>query len=79
MWIRTQNKKALFKVTEIVACLNEQDGKYELVYDGWLLGAYSTESLAMTILDKIHRKLDNELELNLDVFQMPEDDNGKTK
>lgn len=74
MWIRSQNRKALFKVTEIVACLNEQDGKYELVCDGWLLGAYSTESQAMTILDKIHRNLDNELELNMDVFQMPEDE-----
>ena len=70
MWIRTQNKKALFRATEMIAYRDEQDGKYKIGYDGWDLGEYSTEDQVMRIMDAIHRKIDTES----GVFQMPEDE-----
>ena len=70
MWIRTQNRKALFRATEMIVCQNAKDGRYEIVYDGWTLGEYSTESQVMEILNEIQRKIDTES----GVFQMPEDE-----
>lgn len=70
MWIRTQNRKILFKPTEISVCLDEKTGKYELIAEWCPLGAYSTEDQAMRVMDMLHRKIDTES----GVFQMPEDE-----
>ena len=70
MWIRSQNKKALFRATEIIAYRDEQDGKYKIGYDGWDLGEYSTEDQVMRIMDEIQIKINTEF----CVFQMPEDE-----
>ena len=81
MWIRSQDRDCLINVNDV--CF------YKLTYEGiktyqfrcygygngyYILGNYSSKEKAMKVLDKIHETLLSDLEMNLDVFQMPQDD-----
>lgn len=76
MWIRSQNKKILSKVNEVLICTMD-DNKY-FIEGFWnrgsdTLGIYSTEEKALKVLDKIQYNMELfEHELIM-VFQMPTD------
>lgn len=74
MWIRSQNKRILSKVNEVLISTMD-DNKY-FIEGFWdrgsdTLGIYSSESKALMVLDKIESYL--EYSHNV-VFQMPQDD-----
>lgn len=78
MWIRSQNKQVITKPKNIrLKEIKEND--YRILErinqeEDLILGIYSTKEKALKVLDKIHETLNYELEMNLDVFQMPQED-----
>lgn len=76
MWIRSQNKKILSKVNEVLICTMD-DNKY-FIEGFWdrgsdTLGIYSSEEKALKVLDQIQYNVELfEHELTM-VFQMPTD------
>lgn len=74
MWIRSQNRKILANVNEVLICAMD-DNKY-FIEGFWdrgsdTLGVYSSECKALIVLDKIESYL--EYSHNI-VLQMPSDD-----
>lgn len=75
MWIRSQNKKSLLNVNQVV--INNTKDESEYYIHGYsergidLLGIYSSECKSLMVLDKIESYL--EYSHNI-VFQMPQDD-----
>lgn len=80
MWIRSQNKETLLNVKDLCIYESNYGGKkyqfrcFGFGDDYYILGNYSSKEKAMKVLDKIHETLLSDLEMNLDVFQMPQDD-----
>lgn len=78
MWIRSQNKQVITKFKNIrLKEIKEND--YRILErinqeEDLILGTYSTKEKALKVLDKIHETLLSDLEMNLDVFQMPQED-----
>ena len=73
MWIRSQNKKILSKVNEVLICTMD-DNKY-FIEGFWnrgsdTLGIYSSEEKALKLLDEIQKQI--EYPYN-EIFQMPQD------
>lgn len=66
MWIRSQSLAVLVKANEI--CI---ENKTSIWAEGYLIGKYSTEEKALSVLDEIHCSLNNGA---TNVFQMPQDD-----
>lgn len=61
MWIRSQNKKILSKVNEVLICTMD-DNKY-FIEGFWdrgsdTLGIYSSEEKALKVLDEIQKKVE---------------------
>lgn len=80
MWIRGQKRDCLINANDICIYETDYDGKKEFEFrnygfgdDYYILGNYSSKEKAMKVLDKIHETLLSDLEMNLDVFQMPQD------
>lgn len=75
MWIRSQSKKVLLNVNQVV--INNTKDESEYYIQGYsergidILGIYSSECKALMVLDKIESYL--EYSHNI-VFQMPQDD-----
>lgn len=75
MWIRSQSKKALLNVNQVV--INNTKDESEYYIHGYsergidILGIYSSECKSLMVLDKIESYL--EYSHNI-VFQMPQDD-----
>ncbi len=77
MWIRSQNKGVITKFKNIRLKEIKKDD-YRILErmhqeEDLILGIYSTKEKALKVLDKIHETLLSDLEMNLDVFQMPLD------
>ncbi|MGJ0961693.1 hypothetical protein ACR75P_08410 [Faecalicoccus pleomorphus] len=80
MWIRGQKRDCLINANDICIYEIDYDGKKEFEFrnygfgdDYYILGNYSSKEKALKVLDKIHEALLSDLEMNLDVFQMPQD------
>lgn len=78
MWIRSQNKKSLLNVNQVVTIPSVDKSKYficnSLEKESVTLGVYSTEEKALKVLDEIQYNIELfEHELTM-VFQMPADD-----
>lgn len=77
MWIRSQNRKILTNVNEVLICTMD-DNKY-FIEGFWdkgsdTLGIYSSKEKAMRMLDEIENQL-NEFDLKgTVVYQMPQDE-----
>lgn len=61
MWIRSQNKKILSKVNEVLICTMD-DNKY-FISGFWdkgsdTLGIYSSEEKALSVLDEIQKRIE---------------------
>lgn len=61
MWIRSQNKKILSKVNEVLICAMD-DNKY-IIEGFWdrgsdTLGIYSSKEIAFAVLDEIQEKIE---------------------
>lgn len=75
MWVRSQSKKALLNVNQVV--INNTKDESEYYIHGYsergidILGIYSSECKSLMVLDKIESYL--EYSHNI-VFQMPQDD-----
>lgn len=75
MWIRSQSKKVLLNVNQVV--INNAKDESEYYIHGYserginILGIYSSECKSLMVLDKIESYL--EYSHNI-VFQMPQDD-----
>lgn len=75
MWIRSQSKKSLLNVNQVV--INNTKDESEYYIQGYsergidILGIYSSECKVLMVLDKIESYL--EYSHNI-VFQMPQDD-----
>ena len=75
MWIRSQSKKVLLNVNQVV--INNTKDESEYYIHGYserginILGIYSSECKSLMVLDKIESYL--EYSHNI-VFQMPQDD-----
>ena len=52
MWIRSQDKSVLTKVTGVNVCDNE-NGTYDIDGAYWRLGTYKTKKRALEVLDEI--------------------------
>lgn len=80
MWIRSQNRKILTNVNEVLICTMD-DNKY-FIEGFWdkgsdTLGIYSSKEKAMRMLDEIENQL-NEFDLKgTVVYQMPQDEDVK--
>lgn len=78
IWIRSQDKKRLVKCNSFFYsdCLILEEGHFIASYEKYLvnLGQYSSKNKALKVLDMIQKELDEEFEMNLEVFQMPQDD-----
>lgn len=80
MWIRGQKRDCLINANDICIYEIDYDGKKEFEFrnygfgdDYYILGNYSSKEKALKVLDKVHETLLSDLEMNLDVFQMPQD------
>lgn len=78
MWIRSQNKKSLLNVNQVVTIPSVDKSKYficnSLEKESVTLGVYSTEEKVLKVLDEIQYNIELfEHELTM-VFQMPQDD-----
>lgn len=65
MWIRSQDRKILTEVHDL--CIDDVNQ----IWNGLLLGKYSTEEKALKVLDEIHCSLNNGA---TNVYQMPQDE-----
>lgn len=80
MWIRSQNKKILSKVNEVLICTMD-DNKYFI--EGFqnrgsdTLGIYSSQEKALKVLDKIQYNMEPFEHEPTMVFQMPQDDEAE--
>ena len=77
MWIRSQNKKILSKVNEVLICTMD-DNKY-FIEGFWdrgsdTLGIYSSEEKALKVLDQIQYNMEPFEHEPTMVFQMPQDE-----
>ncbi len=77
MWIRSQNKKILSKVNEVLICTMD-DNKY-FIEGFWnrgsdTLGIYSSEEKALKVLDQIQYNMEPFEHEPTMVFQMPADE-----
>lgn len=74
MWIRSQNKKVLLNVNQVV--INNTKDESEYYIHGYsergidILGIYSTEEKALKVLDMIQENLEYPY---YEVFQIPTD------
>lgn len=80
MWIRSQNKKILSKVNEVLICTMD-DNKY-FIEGFWnrgsdTLGIYSSQEKALKVLDKIQYNMEPFEHEPTMVFQMPQDDEAE--
>lgn len=78
MWIRSQNKQVITKLKNI-RIKEIKENEYRILErinqeEDLILGTYSTKEKALKVIDKIHETLNYDLEMNLDVFQMPQED-----
>lgn len=75
MWIRSQNKKSLLNVNQVVTIPSVDKSKYficnSLEKESVTLGVYSTEEKALKVLDRIEELIGNQCGLT---FYMPADD-----
>lgn len=77
MWIRSQNKKILSKVNEVLIC-TMNDNKY-FIEGFWnrgsdTLGIYSSQEKALKVLDQIQDNMESFEHEPTMVFQMPGDE-----
>ena len=56
MWIRSQDKSVLTKVTGVNVCDNE-NGTYDIDGAYWRLGTYKTKKRALEVLDEIQDEM----------------------
>lgn len=79
IWIRSQDKKRLVNCNSFFYsdCLALEEGCFILSYENATnlvcLGNYSNKEKALKVLDMIQKELNEEFEMNLEVFQMPQD------
>lgn len=75
MWIRSQNKKSLLNVNQVVTIPSVDKSKYficnSLEKESVTLGVYSTEEKALKVLNDIQEF--NECTYS-EMFQMPQDE-----
>lgn len=80
IWIRSQDKKRLVNCNSIVCsdCWILEEGYFILSYENATnlvcLGNYSNKEKVLKVLDMIQKELNEEFEMNLEAFQMPQDD-----
>ena len=68
MWIRSQDKSVLTKVTGVNVCDNE-NGTYDIDGAYWRLGTYKTKKRALEVLDEIQNSIVSlEIVRNTDYF-----------
>lgn len=78
MWIRSQSKKALLNVNQVV--INNTKDKSEYYIQGYsergidILGVYSTEEKALEVLDYIQSEIQSNVYDEQTVFEMPNDE-----
>ena len=74
MWIRSQNKRILSSVDEVIVTFVDENKCFISGFWGTgsdTLGAYSTKEKALKVLDDIEKELKYPYD---EVFQMPADD-----
>lgn len=75
MWIRTQNGKRLIKCENILLYFDVNEREYKIINTSdsdYTLGIYSTETIALFVLDDIETKI---ISCNLNyVYNMPIDE-----
>jgi hypothetical protein len=82
MWIRSQDKEKLIKVTCIYLCGENHICASSVEYDRWYIGKYSTKEKALKVLDKIQKRINRAFMYDYQpggVFQMPQDDEVEEK
>lgn len=78
MWIRSQSKKVLLNVNQVV--INNTKDESEYYIHGYsergidILGVYSTEEKALEVLDYIQSEIQSNVYDEQTVFEMPNDE-----
>lgn len=78
MWVRSQSKKALLNVNQVV--INNTKDESEYYIHGYsergidILGVYSTEEKALEVLDYIQNEIQSNVYDEQTVFEMPNDE-----
>lgn len=78
MWIRSQSKKALLNVNQVV--INNTKDESEYYIHGYsergidILGVYSTEEKALEVLDHIQSEIQSNVYDEQTVLEMPNDE-----
>lgn len=78
MWIRSQSKKSLLNVNQVV--INNTKDESEYYIHGYsergidILGVYSTEEKALEVLDYIQSEIQSNVYDEQTVFEMPNDE-----
>jgi hypothetical protein len=78
MWIRSQSKKALLNVNQVV--INNTKDESEYYIHGYsergidILGVYSTEEKALEVLDYIQSEIQSNVYDEQTVLEMPNDE-----
>lgn len=77
LWIRSQNKEVLAKVSDLyvvigVECENLEDG-YDIENGDFRFGRYRTKERALEVLDEIEKYINSDVMMNLDVYEMPKE------
>lgn len=77
LWIRSQNKEVLAKVSDLyvvtgVECENLEDG-YDIENRDFRFGRYRTKERALEVLDEIEKYINSDVMMNLDVYEMPKE------
>lgn len=74
MWVRSQNKRILSNVDEVLVTFVDENKCFISGFWGTgsdTLGVYSTKEKALKVLDEIHCSLNNGA---TNVYQMPQDE-----
>ena len=78
MWIRSQSKKVLLNVNQVVINNTKDESEYYIhVYSERgidILGVYSTEEKALEVLDYIQSEIQSNVYDEQTVFEMPNDE-----
>ena len=79
LWVRSQDKEILVKVTNLSTTVN-QDGTCEITnsfedHQCWELGTYKSKERALEVLDEIQRQLNDKdlADYRVFTYQMPEE------
>lgn len=74
LWIRTQSKRSLIKVKDIITIERKTENVIFITSNEWRLGTYKSYERALQILDDINNKIKNQFIVKVNTLLKPNDE-----